>query len=103
MGSSGVVLGYALAVVGFIRGSSVHSGAPLWSLGSSGVVGFNRVRLGDHWVHSVAPWGSLGSSRVVGFTRVRPEGRWVHLRSLGSHGVRLWGAWVHPESLCSLG
>ena len=34
-------------IVGFIHGRWVLSGAPLGSLGSSGVVGFNRVRLGD--------------------------------------------------------
>ena len=89
-----------------MRGRWVHSGAPLGSLGSSAVVGFNLVRLGDRWVHSGAPWGSFSSYRVVGFTRVRPEGRWVHigarLGSMGDHWVSLGSSgvvgftWVRP-------
>ena len=39
-------LGLALGVVGFIRGRWVHSGSPWWSLDSSGVAGFTRVRNG---------------------------------------------------------
>ena len=78
-------------LVGFIRVGWVHSGTPLGSFDSSGVVGFNRVRLGDGWVHSGEPWVSLGSSSVVGFTLVHPEGRWVHLGWLGSHECTFWG------------
>ena len=77
-------------------------------MGSSGVVGFTRVRAGGRWIYSgslcslgfalwvvgfalgvvrfmrglwihlISLWGSLGSSGVVRFTRVRPGGRWVH-------------------------
>ena len=62
------------------------------SFGTSGVIGFTRLRPGGCWVHS----GSLGSlvyaqgvvgfirglswlrsSRVVGFTPVRTMDRWV--------------------------
>ena len=72
----------------FIRGCWVHSGT---SLGSSGFVEFNLVRLGERWVHSGEPWWSLGSSMVVGFTRVPHQGRWVHLGSLGSHACAFCG------------
>ena len=77
--------------------------------GSSGVVGFTRLRtrwrwvhpgsLGSRgcalsvvrfirgrWVHSVVPWWSLGSSGVIWFTQVTLY--WV---SLGSSGVP-WGS-----------
>ena len=91
--------GSALLGVGFMRGRWVHpkwhSGTPWGSLGSSGVVGFPRIRpvggcvhpcpLGSlacalgvvafirgRWVHSGATRGSLRSSVVVGFTRVHP-------------------------------
>ena len=65
---------FALGVIGFMRGRWVHSGAHCGSLGSSGVVGFNQVGLGDPWVHP----GRLGSLvcalGVVEFMWVR----WVH-------------------------
>ena len=74
LGSSGSALGYALGVVGFIRGCWVHSGAPWGCFGVSGVDGFTRVCPGGRCVHPV----SLGSLRcakaVVGFNL----GRWVH-------------------------
>ena len=100
-----------MRVVGIVRGRWVHSIAPWGSLGSSGVVGFTRVRPVRRWVHaaslvssgvalvyalgfvgfircrwvlSSAPCGSLRSSVVVGFTRVCPGDRWVHPGSLGS-------------------
>ena len=105
-----------MVVVGFIRGRWVHSGAPWWSLGSSGVVGFTLVRSWVLWarasclcVHS--GWlGSLGcaldrcihpgplgsfvySLGVVGFilggTRERPVVRWVYPRSFGTLGCAL--------------
>ena len=72
LGSSGVVaftrgswvhlgslgsLGFALVVVGFIRVRWVHSHSLCWSLCSSGVVSFTRVRPGGRWVHSCWPWG----------------------------------------------
>ena len=76
-------------------------------MGSSGVVGFTRVRPAGQWVHpgsfdsleyalgvvrfirglwvnSGSPWGSQCSSGVVGFTRVRHGFRWVHPEWLGS-------------------
>ena len=75
-GSIGSV-GFALGVVGFIRGLWVQSVAHWLSLGSSGVVGFTRVRTGCHWVPTVS-LGSLGFAlSVVVFIR----GHWVHLGS----------------------
>ena len=68
----------------------VHSVSPWGSLGSSGVVGFTRVRLGGlllfrgRRVHSASFLGSLGSSGVAGFTPVGPAGLWVRPGSLGS-------------------
>ena len=81
---------------GFIRGHCVHSGSPtgslvypgsLGSLGSSGDVGFTRVRHRGRWVLPDA-LSSLGFSlRVVGFI----QSRWVHSgwpwESLGLSGV----------------
>ena len=71
------------------------------------------MRLGDRWVLSGAPWWSLGSSMVVVFTRVRPEGRWIHkgapFGSMGLSGIVVFtqvirgGRWVHPGSLGSFG
>ena len=97
-------LGSALGFVGFIRGRWGHSDAPwgsLGSLGSSGVVGYTRVR---RWVHP----GSLSSIGCalgnVGFTRVSPGGRWVLLGSLGLLGCPIgvvgfiWGCWVHMSA-----
>ena len=111
-GSLGSLM-FALGVVGFIQGCWVHSGSPL---GSSGVVGFIRVRpagrlvcsgvrwvhprwlgslrfalgfvwfIGGRWVHSGSPCGPLDSSGVVGFTRFRFRDSWVHAVSLGSLG-----------------
>ena len=43
-------LGWALGVVGFIRGRRVHQGAPRGSSGSPGVAGFTGVRSGGLWV-----------------------------------------------------
>ena len=94
-------LRFALSVVGFMRRRPVHSGSPLVSLDSFGVVGYPRVRPGcscvhpgslgslgfalrvvrfirGRWVHFGSPWGSLGSSGVVGYAQVRPWGRWVN-------------------------
>ena len=80
--------GFALGVVGFIRGHWVDEGAPWGSFSSFGLVVFTRVRPGGRWVHSVsldslgfALGVSLGSCGVVRFTTVRPEGRSVHRRS----------------------
>ena len=104
-----------MGVVGFTRirtgGRWVHPGLlgsvvfALGSLGWSGIVRFNLVRvwlsLGSsgvvcsllfalgvvgfalavvgftrgRWVHLGFPWGSLCSSGVVWFTRIRPRGR----------------------------
>ena len=64
-------LGFALGVVGFIRGHWVDEGAPWRSFSSSGVVVFTRVRPGCRWVHSVS-LDSLGFGLgVVGFMRGR--------------------------------
>ena len=103
-------LGFALGVLGIMRGRCVHSRSRWGSLGSSGVVGFTLVRAGvrwvhsrslgsfirDRWVHSVSPWGSLSflwwslsSTAVVGFTWVLPGDRWVHPVSIGSIGFAL--------------
>ena len=51
------------------------------------------------WVHSSTPWVSLGSSGDVGFTRVRPGGSWAYPGSLCSLRFALP---VHPVSLRSL-
>ena len=51
-------LGFAVGVVGFIRG---HTGLPWGSLCSCGFLGFTLVRHGCRRVHSGLPWGSLGS------------------------------------------
>ena len=75
IGSLGL-LGCALRVVGFIWGRWVHIGARLGSMG-------------DHWV-------SLGSSGVVGFTRVRPGGVSVYAESMVFTRVYPGGRWVHP-------
>ena len=86
MGSFHVV-GFAQEDAGFIKCLWVHSNSPWVSLGSSGVVGFTRVRPGVRWVH-LQSFGSLAFAlEVVGFTRRRPEGRWVHA-----------GGWVHSGS-----
>ena len=50
----GYSLGCALGCVGFIRGRSVQSRAPLGLLSSSSVVGFTQMRAGDRWIHSGA-------------------------------------------------
>ena len=115
-------LGFAQGVVWFVRGRRVHSRAPWRSFGSSGVVGFARIRsgclwvhpasLGSHalplgvvrftrvlWVHSGTLWGSLGSSRIDEFIRVRPWGHWGRW----FHSGTSWGHWVHPGSMDSLG
>ena len=72
---------------------------------------FNRVRAGGHpgcWVHSGVPWGAMGSSGVVGFTRVRPGGRRVHPGSLDSLTCALrfvrfiWRRWVYSCVLSSI-
>ena len=78
----------ALGDVGYIRGRSVHLCSPLASLGSSGVVGFTRVRRGGSWAHP-GSLCSLGSAlRVVPFIWCR----WVNSCT----------PWVYPESLGSL-
>ena len=46
-------------------------------------------------VHSGSPFGWLGSSGVIGFTRIRRSGRSV---SLGSLGLVIWCRWVHSTS-----
>ena len=66
-------LGYALGVVGFIRGRSV------------GVVGFVR----GCWVHWGAPWESTDSSGVAGLFGVHPAGGRVRPRSLSSLGCAM--------------
>ena len=90
----------AIGVVVFIRGGSVNSRAFGWTLVSSGVFWFTRVRtrgwLGSSGVVVVtrvrgrdrclwcAPSGSLGSSGIVGYTCRGPECCLESLRSLGS-------------------
>ena len=117
---------FALGVVGFIGGRFANSGSRWWSLGSSWVVGFTRVRAGVGWVHpgsffhSGSRWVSLG---LLGFAqgavalalevdwiiRCRLVNRVSPWGSLGSSGVfgftriRPGGRWVHPGSLDSLG
>ena len=62
-GSLGL-LEFALGVVGFTQGRSVHSGSPWGSLvhpGTLGSLGF-----------------ALGAVGVVGLTQVRPGNLWVH-------------------------
>ena len=60
------------------------------SLGSSGVVGFTRVRFSSRWVHLRAPCVSLGSF----------GGHWFHSRAVGvdrfvrGHWVRSRVPWV---------
>ena len=62
-----------------------------------GVVGFMRGR----WIHLDSPWGSLDSTGVVGFSRISPGVRLVHPRSLDSLGFALGVVgfirvrWVH--------
>ena len=75
-------------VVGFIRGRWVHS-SPRWGSLCSLVFAMGVVAW-DRWVHSGSRWGSLGSSGVVGFTRVRAGVCWVHPGSLVSLGFALW-------------
>ena len=79
-------LGFALGVVGFIRGRWIHSGSRWVSFGSSGVVGITRVVgfIRGRWVYSGLRWGLLGSFSVVVFTPVNAGGRLVHPGSLGS-------------------
>ena len=75
------VFGFILCevgVFGFMYGRFVHSGAHLASMFSLvralGVIGFIQGR----WVHSGAHWESLGSSGVVGFNRVHTGGCWTN-------------------------
>ena len=62
-----------------------------------GVVGFIR----GSWVHWGAPWWSSGSFRVAGLIGVFAEGHPVYHVTLGSFGCVLWvvgffrGGWVH--------
>ena len=71
--------------VGFIQGLLwIHLG----SLGSLGfALGVTQVRPVRRWIH---PRSSLGSSGVVGFIRMRPGGRSVNPGSLCSLGCTLW-------------
>ena len=115
-GSLGSV-GFALGVVGFIRGRWIPSGSPWGSFGSLGgrwvqVVGFTWLlsvgrcvhpwsfrslgfSLGvvgyirGRWIYSGSLCGPLSSSGVVGFTRFRPRCHWVHPGSLDSLGFAL--------------
>ena len=91
----------------FILGRLVHSGSRWGSLTGSlgslmfalGVEGFIRGR----WVHS---WGSLGSSGAVGFTKVRTVRRRVHpgLLGLALGGVAfLRGRWFNSGSTGIIG
>ena len=64
---------FALGVVEFIQGCWVHIGSPLGSLGSSGVVGFIRVRPGGRWVRSVVGCVHPRSLSLLRFTRC-----WFH-------------------------
>ena len=94
-------LGWALVVIGFVRGRWVHCAAPFgvvcfvlgnwvrWgeSLGSFGDARFFGVRPGCRGVRS-GSMGSLGCALLVAFFF---QGRWVHwvahLGSSGSFGV----------------
>ena len=93
-------LGFALVIIGFMRGRWIHLRSRWLLLGSSGVVGITRVParvvgfIRGRWVRWGSRWGSLSLFGVVAFTRVRAGGRWVHSGSLGSSGCR----WVRSGS-----
>ena len=117
--SLGFAHGVAIVVVGLILVLRLCRVRPEGSLGSLGfalvVVGFIR----GHWLTSGSSWGYLGLSRVVGFSRDCTVGRWVHPWSLDSLGfalgvvgsssvvrftqISLGGEWVHPGPSGPLG
>ena len=70
----------------------VHSGAPLGTLGSFGVVRFCRVRLE----------GRLVSLGAVWFVRVRTGGSWAVVGFIRDHWIHLgwpWWSCVHSGTL----
>ena len=75
-GSLGSVA-FALGVVGFIQSARFTR------------VRLGSGRVQPDSFHTGSRCGSFGSSGVVGFSRVRPWGRWVHPRSLDSLGFAM--------------
>ena len=106
-------VGYALGVVGFVRGRWVQCVAPCAFWGSFGVPRFSgvhpvgrRVSLGSlasalvvvgfvraRWVQWVAPFGSSRPFGFVGFSGLRPGGSSGSFGVAGFSGVRPKGSY----------